>query len=331
MSTTKERPFGILNVEIRDFRGIADLTLPWGDALGHPNKVFVLAGTNGSGKTTVLEACLLALGQHDLLLGPWGKNAIRSGAKDYSITIQIQTSHGTYRGITTATGDAEWNNEDMSTKSLAPAIPPIWYFSSWRAPKLTGALSITAGTQGKRPKDSEANRLERAKQYLVNAKAHSFMNGAHAPSVYDDAIGKLNRVWRNFYPGSNQSFAVEPISRAPEEGFDVYLKDGGHERISVDFLSSGQLEIFGFFAAIIEAKEPPQLVVMDEPELHLDPAWHTLFVRSMRESFPETQFLLATHSPDIYDSVYSFQRRLLLPDDDPRLKAWRKEIQGATP
>jgi len=324
-------PFGILSVRICDFRGIADLTLPWGDALGHRNEVFVLAGPNGSGKTTVLEACLLALGQQELLLGPWGKNAIRSGAKNYSITILIQTSHGQYRGIITAKGEAVWNNEDKSLKSMTPAIPPIWYFSSWRAPKLTGALSITAGKKGKRPKYTEANRLWHAKQYLVNAKAHSFMNGAQTPSLFDEAIGKLNKIWSNFYPNSNRSFIVEAIGKDPEEGFDVYLTGKGHERISVDFLSSGQLEIFTFFAAIIEAKEKPQLVVMDEPELHLDPAWHTLFVRSMRESFPETQFLLATHSPDIYDSVYSFQRKLLLPEDDPRLKAWHKEPQGAVP
>ena len=99
-------PFGILRVEIRNFRGIADLTLPFGDALGHPNEVFVLAGPNGSGKTTVLEACLLALGQQELLHGPPGKNAVRSGAKSYSITIQIQTSHGKYRGGITTKGES---------------------------------------------------------------------------------------------------------------------------------------------------------------------------------------------------------------------------------
>jgi energy-coupling factor transporter ATP-binding protein EcfA2 len=329
MSTPTSVPFGILSVEIRDFRGISDLTIPWTDARGQPNEVFVLAGPNGSGKTTVLEACLLVLGQHEILHGPWGKNAIRTGAKNYSITIQVQTSQGRYRGAITAKGVPEWRNEDKSIKSMTPAMPPIWYFSSWRAPKLTGALSIKAGKKGKRPDDTEVNRLWRAKQYLVNAKAHSFMNGAQTLSIYDDAISKLNKIWRNFYPNSNQSFVVEAIGQDPEEGFDVFLTAKGPERISVDFLSSGQLEIFTFFAGIIEAKEKPQLVVMDEPELHLDAAWHTLFVRSMRESFPETQFLLATHSPEIYDSVYSFQRRLLLPEDDPRLKTWHQTRQGA--
>ena len=96
--------------------------------------------------------------------------------------------------------------------------------------------------------------------------------------------------------------------------------------------SVGQECHTGWGKELFEAKEKPQLVLMDEPELHLDPAWHTLFVRSMRESFPGTQFLLATHSPDIYDSVYSFQRRLLLPEDDPRLKAWHNaQPQGAVP
>ncbi len=99
MPSTAKLPFGILSVAIRDFRGIADLTLPWSNALGHPNEVFVLAGPNGSGKTTVLEACLLALGQRDVLHGPWGKKAIRPGAQNYSIAVQIQTLGSSVKSV----------------------------------------------------------------------------------------------------------------------------------------------------------------------------------------------------------------------------------------
>jgi recombinational DNA repair ATPase RecF len=80
----------IRRIEISEFRGIRearvfDLVAPKGSAVPQ----YVLAGPNGSGKTSVLEAVLLALGRGDLLVrdlpkekheGNW-RASVPSGAR----------------------------------------------------------------------------------------------------------------------------------------------------------------------------------------------------------------------------------------------------------
>jgi predicted ATP-binding protein involved in virulence len=46
-----------------------------------------------------------------------------------------------------------------------------------------------------------------------------------------------------------------------------------------------------------------EIFIIDEPELSLHLGWQELFVDSITTSSPETQFILATHSPSIVGSI----------------------------
>jgi hypothetical protein len=186
---------------------------------------------------------------------------------------------------------------------------------------LAGALGITAGKRGKRPAKTEQNRLQNIKQYLINARAHQFFPKGAAPesSRFENVAHALDHVWNMFYPG--QSFVVEPVGDRPDEGFDVFLRDGPR-RLPIDVLSSGQLELFMFAGGLAIEEFPQAIIVIDEPELHLDLQWHRLFLKALLYLKPECQILVGTHSPEIYDSVMSYERHFLVSDDDPRAKAW---------
>ncbi len=84
----------ITSLSIRDFRGIERLDLDFRGPDGQPNRLVVLAGPNGCGKTAVLEAALIAAGGYKLITGKRGPRAIRQGAKSYEITAEFQTSAG---------------------------------------------------------------------------------------------------------------------------------------------------------------------------------------------------------------------------------------------
>ncbi|MHC5536764.1 AAA family ATPase [Singulisphaera rosea] len=68
----------LASLSIRDFRGIDQLDLDFRGPDGHPNQLVVLAGPNGSGKTAVLEAALIAAGGDNLVVGPKGGRASRA-------------------------------------------------------------------------------------------------------------------------------------------------------------------------------------------------------------------------------------------------------------
>jgi predicted ATPase len=116
---------------------------------------------------------------------------------------------------------------------------------------------------------------------------------------------------------------VEPLSDDPEAGFDVFLSLTSGAKVPLDDLSSGQLELFALFGSLLRLKFDQGLLIIDEPELHLDPQWHALILRAIRELLPSVQLVVATHSPRVYDSVLSFQRYFLVPDPDPRTIAWK--------
>jgi len=119
-------------------------------------------------------------------------------------------------------------------------------------------------------------------------------------------------------------------SDVPGRGaFDVFLKLPDGSSLEVDILSAGQIELFLFLAALVLNDDRYGLIFIDEPELHLDPQWHALIVRSLMELQPRAQFIVATHSPEIYDAAMSYERHFLVPEDDPRARIWGRAGAGA--
>lgn len=307
----------LTELEITNFRGIEHLILSFRDPNGAPSPLVVLAGPNGCGKTAALEAILVAAGYHELARGKTGPPAVRSGTDDYLIRA------------TFLNGKQETNEVSCRKTTERSQAGYVAYFSSWREPKLVGFLGITAGKKGKRPAATETNRLWRLKQYLIDAFALDLFKKSRESNVdsrksspYDDALTKLHRVWQRFYP--SETFNVEPVDQSPDGGFDLFVSQQNGERISVDDLSSGQLELLQFCTDFLLSPVQLDVLVIDEPELHLDPAWHTQIIRAIQDLAPDTQLIVATHSPEIYDAAMSFERHFLVPENDPRSRFWAR-------
>ncbi|MGB8954051.1 MAG: AAA family ATPase [Tumebacillaceae bacterium] len=121
----------------------------------------------------------------------------------------------------------------------------------------------------------------------------------------------LNGLVREFAGGTidklrpasdnTMEFRVTPIHGGPTFNFDG--------------LSSGQKEIIStLFLTWCLSKDRPGIVLIDEPELHLNSEWHRKFVQYLTKLAPQNQYILATHSEDIFASVDPDRRILLEPD-----------------
>ena len=315
MPRVEPPPIALTSLSIRDFRGIDRLDLDFRGPDGLPNRLAVFAGPNGSGKTAVLEAALLACGGQSLLTGAHGVRAIRRGARTYEIHAEGVRADQPFELRATA-----------RTGATSRDTVPHWYFSSWRAPKLVGAVDVSVG-RGRRPAKTDANRLKNVKQALVNAAVAERFGQETLPFAEKSRrwLGAISEGWLRFYPGSGQTFRVDFVEPEREGGgsFDVFLADARRDaKIELDRLSSGQLELFLFLAALVLNEDREGIVFIDEPELHLDPQWHAPIVRTLMGLQPRAQFFVATHSPSIYESASSFERHFLVPDDDPRAAIW---------
>lgn len=74
------------------------------------------------------------------------------------------------------------------------------------------------------------------------------------------------------------------------------------------------------------AKESSGIVMIDEVEMHLHPAWQQTILGNLIKAFPKIQFIVTTHSPQVISTVPSHQIRILA---DNRVISAEAGTQGA--
>jgi len=111
-------------------------------------------------------------------------------------------------------------------------------------------------------------------------------------------LKKLEELTSNFLKEGNK------ILRTEADGeIKIELKNG--KIANIYELSSGEKQIIIMIAHLIfeEAQKTSGVFIIDEPELSLHIAWQEIFVQSIMQASPKTQFILATHSPSIVAKV----------------------------
>lgn len=124
----------------------------------------------------------------------------------------------------------------------------------------------------------------------------------------DETLEKLNGLIQRYAGGK-----IDKLRPSPDNTVDFRItpRDGG-ESFAFDGLSSGQKEIISTLFLIWHyTKDQPCLVLIDEPELHLNAEWHRDFVQQVFKLAPKNQYIVATHSEDVFRSVND-DRRLFL-------------------
>lgn len=121
--------------------------------------------------------------------------------------------------------------------------------------------------------------------------------------IIDDFNSKINdkfklfnkflNIINSFFEDTNKSVQVDKVGH-------LYIKRPSGESVPIDALSSGERQILIMFANVMFNKgASDNILIIDEPELSLHIRWQERFVESLIDASSNTQFILATHSPDI--------------------------------
>jgi hypothetical protein len=102
---------------------------------------------------------------------------------------------------------------------------------------------------------------------------------------------KLDRLIREMFNGKSVSFADQVIQ----------IETADHSSINLANLSSGEKHILKLFIEALLAEE--NSTIIDEPELSLHIDWQRPLIENMRLLNPLTQYILATHSPEIMADI----------------------------
>lgn len=127
-------------------------------------------------------------------------------------------------------------------------------------------------------------------------------------SISEEILQQLNSLINRYCGGK-----VENLRALPDNKIDIRIKpNNGDTSFSFDGLSSGQKEMIAtLFLIWRNSKDQPCIVLIDEPELHLNAEWHGDLVEQLRKLAPRNQYILATHSEEIFRSVDESRRILL--------------------
>lgn len=321
----------ITTLQISNFRNIRNLSIE-----GVPD-IVLFVGPNGCGKTSVLDAIVLAkeaVGTYYSLQSD--PRQVNVGAEYAEIHLEIDTSQieremvkresnqileerTSCRVRLTRAGTLQVMEASQGLHNLFstyrrradPEAGVIEYLPSFRTlrKKQLDTYSSSYLDEQRFRKTAlyrESNRFEDIKEYLA---AQAFQAAQHVehriltnretigPSTYTDPFADIKRVFAQFF--APMSFVTVRIGTTPFQ----YVISTPSGEIDLDDLSDGEKSVFTVAFDIIRRDVRNSIILFDEPELHLHGELARQFVNGLSTIRPGNQFWITTHSPEIVTSA----------------------------
>ena len=319
------------SVTIENYRAIEKLELPLDQSLT------VLHGANGHGKTSVLSA--IAVGLTDDLGHLLDESAIdlceddwREGAVDPRICV-IDMDRGTWERRGDEAADEQMEKErkdfrDFSRKNRAEYIntskdniPIVAFYGTERT--VFGMPDWLVSQRGSQYTPSRSVALEGALSDRTDFegllvwfyfKENEELRERRERRDFDyqlKDVSVIRQAITSMLPEvSNPRIELNPLRFV----VSVKSKEGRTEKLSLDQLSGGYRIVLALAADLARRmaqgnphmEDPLQseaIVLIDEIELHLHPAWQQRILDDLMRTFPNAQFIVSTHSPQVLTTV----------------------------
>jgi len=324
----------VRRIEGRDFRSFARLDVEFGLPGAAPlSNITLLVGPNGSGKTSLLRALTLACAGESLSTGGFrSRYSIRRGDPAperawVTATIQghdwILEREGEVRlhSQVDRFGDQEkvspghigWTKEQWRAYQLDAntSASPTYFLAAYHASRRAEASDTYS--KGARAK-SRSERYERVaglfEEHVDLVPLGSWLldsdRVAEAADALDELLPREVEVHRELV-SEELFFRVDGVllpTSALSDGYQAFLAWTG--------------DLLHRLAAVaptgLPLREIPGVVLIDEVDLHLHPAWQRQVLHRLAAAFPRLQIIATTHSPLVLGSVRHEQVRVLRSD-----------------
>jgi energy-coupling factor transporter ATP-binding protein EcfA2 len=276
----------------------------------------VLLGDNGVGKSTILKAIGLALCGRDGQ--SYAGRLVRVG-QSYG-KIVLNTGRNSYlTDLFQGDGQVEVDAHGKPFESegwLALGFSPIRTVT-WERPKGPTAMGKSVATsEDVLPlvRGDVDPRMNNVKQWLVNLDYYRAKD-----EVKGGTTGRYGRLQQDFE--TTVKALLHPMQfdikvKNAEDGLVMAITADGE--VPIESVSQGTASLLGWIGVLIQRlyevfdKDPTPrdqyaLVMLDEIDAHMHPAWQRSLVSQLTALFPNVQFIATTHSPLIVGGMPASQ------------------------
>jgi len=273
----------IEKIQINDYKIFKNFNISFLDDTDKPLDLVVLAGINGSGKTSLFEFI--------------NKRANIS-TKDIKGFIDIDAD------------DIIYDNKHLNKFRLGNGSDSsVFKHIGIHEGKVLGAIREQILDKITYIKAQEQKTNDLKKGIIRYIDDIIYENGLSGKQAYE----KLSRKLDTIFEGLELQIKFSNLDRDK----NIYFKNSLDEKISIDTLSTGEKEILNkvFFLFISDIKD--SIILIDEPEISLHPSWQNRVVKIYKEfaKSNNNQIILATHSPQIIASTPNESLRVLVKED----------------
>jgi len=230
---------------------------------------------SSKGKTTIKGAALLT---------NYGKQLMEEVRDLNEVTLPLMSYYGS--------GRLWHSHKNMSRKSVLSESRTMGYEDCF-----TSASSFTQVQQW----------MAKATFAVIQQQSMDIYSGYNIGEQIKGIQETINKVlhnegWTDFHYSmqheelamSHEELGVLPVS---------LLSDGVRAMVSMVVDMAWRCVKLNPHLGINAQEETPGIAFVDEIDMHLHPAWQQKIIGSLQQAFPEIQFIVTTHSPQVLSTV----------------------------
>ncbi len=338
VSGTVDRPLVLNELQIRNFRCFTELTINFEPDLT------VLVARNGAGKTSILDAAAIALGTvfvrikgQDLKPPSFEVTDVRTSESPSGLTEEphypveiVANGFFDQKSATWTRGKDSSTGKTLFSKALTAVEFGQGFEYAGNDQQKVLPLVCHYGTRRLHHEENETlskRRGSRLEAYVRSLSGSSSYRQVCAwmVSLVTDNNPNYSKYLDAIYEAT--ASMLKPMG-VDQVDFSLYIRNFrariGGVWLSADQLSDGTRNLLALTVDLswrcvllneglgAEAvRQTPGVILIDEIDMHLHPGWQQTVLEDLLRTFPNMQFVVTTHSPQVVGSVDQRHLRIL--------------------
>ena len=308
----------IIRIGWNNHKVLGNLELDFNNSSGKPCNTIVIAGENGTGKTSILQTLSDFLNL--LSIEPFDYLEYEINGSNFRLTPDGNPLLGFHirTDLKINTSERIHTNKNNNPKQIDSDLKDIRHYgciystarSVFKVERITTSSTMDLNTDNHKVDDDSFN-FKNIKQLLVDLETEDALNlkerlekcqgdkGKEFDEFNKDSrISRFKNAFNSFFTDIKYD-RIENVNNAKEIHF---IKNG--KKVAIDDLSTGEKQIVYRGAFCLKDRDSVSngIVLIDEPELSMHPRWQSKILQFYRNIFTQggvqtAQIIVATHSP----------------------------------